>query len=176
MALTSVLGNAGLITKVYMPKYIYPLTRLLSSLVNLAISMIPMTIVCLITGVHLQKSAVLALFFMFCLVVFCLGLGMLLSTSMVFFRDTQFLWSVVVMMWMYITPIFYPESILPDNLRFVLSFNPLHMFIKNVRMCILSGLSPEPMVYVQCLLVAMGALFVGALLFRLNQDKFVLYL
>lgn len=176
MALTSILGNAGLITKVYMPKYIYPLTRVLSSLVNLAISLIPMLIVCLFTGVHFHKSLVLALFFIVCLVIFCLGVGLVLSTSMVFFRDTQFLWNVLCMMWMYATPIFYPETILPDNLKAVLSFNPMYMFIKSVRICILNGISPEPMVYIRCLLVALGALLVGAVIFRKNQDKFVLYL
>lgn len=176
MALTSILGNASLITKVYMPKYIYPLTRVLSSLINLEISLIPLVIVCLATGIHFRKSAVLALFFLICLVIFCLGFGLLLSTSMVFFRDTQFLWGVLSMMWMYATPIFYPESILPENFQFVLQINPLYHFLKNTRMCILDGLSPEPAVYVQCLLIALAALLIGALVFHKNQDKFVLYL
>ena len=176
MALTSILGNASLITKVYMPKYIYPLTRVLSSLVNLVISLIPLVIVCLATGIRFRKSAILALFFLTCLVIFCLGFGLLLSTSMVFFRDTQFLWGVLNMMWMYATPIFYPESILPESFRFILQINPLYHFLKNTRMCIMDGLSPEPAVYVQCFLIALAALLIGALVFHKNQDKFVLYL
>ena len=176
MALTSILGNASLITKVYMPKYIYPLTRIMSSLINLAISLIPLLIVCLVTGVQFRKSIVLALFFMMCLVIFCLGFGLLLSTSMVFFRDTQFLWGVLSMMWMYATPIFYPEDILPEEFKFVLQINPLYHFLKNTRMCILDGISPEPAVYVQCFLIALAMLLIGALVFRKNQDKFVLYL
>ena len=176
MALSSILGNGNLITKVYMPKYIYPLTRVMSSVVNLAISLIPMMIVCLATGVRFQKSAVLALYFLACLIIFCLGLGMLLSTSMVFFRDTQFLWGVLSMMWMYATPIFYPETILPEEFKFVLQVNPLYHFLKNTRLCILDGISPEPAVYVQCLLIALGALLLGAFVFQKKQDRFVLYL
>jgi len=176
MALGSILGNACLITKVYMPKYIYPLTRVLSSMVNLVISLIPMLIVCVMTGVELKKSAILAVYFLLCLVVFSLGLGLLLSTSMVFFRDTQFLWGVMSMMWMYATPIFYPETIIPENMRVVLALNPLYHFLKNARLCILDGISPEPIVYVQCFLIALAALLLGALVFRKNQDKFVLYL
>ncbi len=176
MALGSIIGNAGLITKVYMPKYIYPLTRVMSSVVNLSISLIPLVIVCAVTGIRFQKSALLALYFMACLVVFSLGLGLLLSTSMVFFRDTQFLWGVFSMMWMYATPIFYPETILPKNLQFVLQINPLYHFLKGARLCILDGLSPEPIVYVHCFIIAFGMLLVGALVFRKNQDKFVLYL
>ena len=176
MSLTSILGNASLITKVYVPKYIYPLTRVMSSLVNLAISLIPLVIMCLATGVHFQKSAILSVYFIICLVVFCLGLGLLLSTSMVFFRDTQFLWGVLSMMWMYATPIFYPETILPEEFKFVLQINPLYHFLKNTRLCILDGISPEPFVYFQCLMIALGMLLIGALVFRKNQDKFVLYL
>ena len=176
MALTSILGNAGLITKVYVPKYIYPLTRVMSSVVNLLISLIPLLIMCIATGVHFEKSAVLAFYFWSCLIVFSLGLGMLLSASMVFFRDTQFLWGVLSMIWMYATPIFYPESILPDNFKIVLKINPLYYFLKSIRMCILDGLSPEPFVYVQCALMALGMLLVGAFVFKKTQDKFVLYL
>ena len=176
MALTSILGNGNLITKVYMPKYIYPLTRVMSSVINLAISLIPLLIVCVITGVEFHKSAALALYFLACLIIFCLGVGMLLSTSMVFFRDTQFLWGVLSMMWMYATPIFYPETILPEEFRFVLQINPLYHFLKNTRLCILDGISPEPAVYVQCLLIALGALLVGAFVFQKKQDRFVLYL
>lgn len=176
MALTSILGNASLITKVYMPKYIYPLTRVISSLINLAISLIPLLIVCLATGIEFRKSAVLALFFLACLVIFSLGVGLLLSTSMVFFRDTQFLWGVLSMMWMYATPIFYPENILPAEFQFVLQMNPLYHFLKNTRMCIMDGLSPEPAIYIQCFFIALAALLIGALVFRKNQDKFVLYL
>lgn len=176
MALTSILGNGNLITKVYMPKYIYPLTRVMSSVVNLAISLIPLVIVCLATGVQFQKSAVLSLYFLACLIIFCLGLGMLLATSMVFFRDTQFLWGVLSMMWMYATPIFYPETILPEEFKFVLQINPLYHFLKNVRLCILGGISPEPAVYVQCLAIALGTLLLGAFIFQKKQDRFVLYL
>lgn len=176
MALTSILGNASLITKVYMPKYIYPLTRVVSSVVNLGISLIPLVIVAVVTGVQFQQSAVLAIFFLICLIIFSMGLGMLLSTSMVFFRDTQFLWGVFSMMWMYATPIFYPESILPDNFKVILEINPLYYFLKNTRMCILDGLSPEPSAYVGCFAMAIAMLLVGAFVFRKSQDRFVLYL
>lgn len=176
MALSSIVGNAGLITKVYMPKYIYPLTRVMSSVVNLGISLIPLVLVSLATGIQFKKSALLSLFFLCCAIIFSLGVGLLLSAAMVFFRDTQFLWGVLSMIWMYITPIFYPESILPENFKFILRSNPMYHFLKNTRLCIMDGLSPEPAVYMQCALMALGALVVGALVFRKSQDRFVLYL
>lgn len=176
MALTSVVGNVSLITKVYMPKYIYPLTRVLSSCVNLLISLVPLVIVCLATGVHFQKAAVLSLFFLCCHIIFSLGLGILLSAAMVFFRDIQFLWGIVSMMWMYATPIFYPASILPDKVQTLLKFNPLYHFIQNIRICILDGVSPEPIAYVQSIFIALGMLLLGAFVFKKVQNKFLLYL
>lgn len=176
MSLFSILGNANLITKVYIPKYIYALTRVLSSVVNLGISLIPMITVCVVTGVQFEKSAVLSLFFLLCLIVFSLGMALILSSAMVFFRDTQFLWNVFSTIWMYATAIFYPESILPQEFRFVLDINPLYHYIKNIRICILDGISPEPLVYGICFLMSAVTLLLGALIFKKSQDKFVLYL
>lgn len=101
---------------------------------------------------------------------------MLLASSMVFFRDTQFLWGVLSMLWMYATPIFYPETILPVEIRGFLQLNPLYQFIKWERMCILDGLSPEPIAYIQCMLIALVMLTIGVLVFYKTQDRFVLYL
>lgn len=176
MALTSIIGNATLITKVYVPKYIYPLTRILSSLVNLLISMIPLIIVTMLSGLHPTKAYLLIPLMLVCLAMFCLGLGMLLSAAMVFFRDIQFLWGVLTMIWMYLTPIFYPESILPEQVVWVLKINPLYYFINFLRSCVIDGVSPEPVIYVQCFLISLCVLAVGAWVFKKSQDKFVLYL
>ncbi len=176
MCLTSVSGNARLITKVYIPKYIFPLSRTISSMINLGISLIPLLLVSLFTGVVLQKSAILVFYFLACLVVFALGVGMLLATLMVFFRDIQFLWSVLSMIWMYATPIFYPASIIPEKYSFIMDLNPLQHFIKNVRMCLIDGISPGPKSYIFCFIFAVGSLLLGLFVFKKEQDKFTLYL
>ena len=176
MCLTSISGNARLITKVYIPKYIFPFSRTISSMVNLGISLIPLLLVSLITGLVLQKSAILIFYFLACLVVFALGVGMFLATLMVFFRDIQFLWSVLSMIWMYATPIFYPASIIPEKYSFIIDFNPLYHFIKNVRMCLIDGVSPGPRSYIFCFIFAIGSLLIGSYVFKKQQDKFTLYL
>ena len=176
MALSSIIGNAGLITKVYVPKYIYPLTRVMSSLVNLLIALIPLLIVTLSSGIIPTKAYLLVPFVLFCLAVFCLGIGLLLAAAMVFFRDIQFLWGVLSMIWMYLTPIFYPASILPKRIAWVLNVNPLYHFISFARTCLIDGISPDPIVYPQCALIALGMLLIGAFVFRKTQDRFVLYL
>lgn len=176
MTLNSIVGNASLITKVYVPKYIYPLTRTLSSGINLIISMIPLLGIALFSGLLPTRAYILAIFPLICLTIFCLGVGMILAASMVFFRDTQFLWGVICMIWMYLTPIFYSVDILPKALLSILKWNPLYYFLEFLRICIIKGISPEPIMYVQCLLFALGALALGAWIFKKTQNRFVLYL
>ena len=176
MTLTSILGNSNLMTKVYVPKYIYPLVRVLSSAINLLISLIPLLLITIFSGITFTKAIFLSIFALVCLIMFSLGLGLLLSTSMVFFRDTQFLWGVFSMIWMYLTPIFYPESILPKNFVGILKFNPLYYYVNFVRSCIIDGVSPEPRVYFICIISALAMFAVGAFVFKKNQDKFIFYL
>lgn len=176
MCLTSISGNSNLINKVYIPRYIFPLARTISSSVNLLISLVPLILITLLMGMKLQVSAILILFFLLCLVAFSLGLGMFLATLMVFFRDTQFLWGVMVQIWQYATPIFYPAEIIPEKYKFIVRFNPLYHFIGNLRKCLIDGVSPEPIAYIYCLVFAIGMLLIGAYVFKKHQDKFTLYL
>lgn len=176
LALTSIVGNAGLITKVYVPKYIYPLTRIISSLINLLISLIPLFVASLFSGLIPTKAYLLLPFPFLCLVLFCLGLGMLLAAAMVFFRDIQFLWGVLTTIWMYLTPIFYPVSVLPEGIQAVVKMNPLYLYVTFVRSCVIDGISPEPMMYAQCVIISLVMLTIGAFVFKKSQDSFVLYL
>ncbi len=174
MALNSIVGNASLITKVYVPKYIYPLTRVLSSMVNLLLSLIPLFAIVLITRTPIRPAILLLPVGIVCLFAFCLGMGMLLASSMVFFRDTQFLWGVFTMLWMYATPIFYPESIIPAKLLPLFKCNPLYHVIRFLRILLMEGVSPEPKAYGMMILMSFIPLLIGVLVFKKTQDRFVL--
>ena len=141
MGMTAITSNASLIKKVYMPKYIYPISRLCSSLIG-----------------------------------FVLGMIFLLSTAMTFFQDTQFLWGVVSMMWMYLTPVFYSDSIIPKNLLLYYHMNPMYQYITFARICIIDGISPEPMAYLWCILSSLVVLMLGVFVFKKSQDEFVMHL
>ena len=176
MGMTSITGNASLIKKVYMPKYIYPVSRILSSLVNFALAIIPLLLVMLITGTAFTPALLLLIFDMLCLLGFVTGMSLLLTTAMTFFQDTQFLWGVISMMWMYMTPLFYPESIIPAQFLTVYHMNPMYQYITFARICIIDGVSPEPMAYLWCILSSVVVLGLGILTFKRHQDKFVMYL
>lgn len=176
LGMSSIVGNSALITKVYMPKLIYPLSKVLSSAINLCISFIPLMIVMLITGVPFHKSMLLLPVVVVYLILFCFGVSLILSTLNVFFRDTSFLWGVALTMLNFLTPIFYPESIIPANLITIFHMNPLYQIIFFMRTIILDGCSPTPITYLYCTLAVTVTLAVGMWVFRKNQDRFVLYL
>lgn len=176
MGMGSILGNASLIKKVYMPKYIYPVTRVISSLVNFGLSLLPLCVMIIATGTPLRLSMLLILFDILCYLAFIIGLTLLLATATTFFQDMQFLWGILSMVWQYLTPIFYPESIIPEQFLAAYRMNPLYQFITFARTCIIDGVSPAPLAYLQCILSGAVMLILGIAVFKRHQDKFILYL
>ena len=147
-----------------------------SGTMPITFSIVPLFGFMLLTGTPFRPALLLLPFGVLCLLMLCTGMGLLLSTSMVFFRDTQFLWNVVSMLWMYLTPIFYPVSIIPDQWLTLYKCNPLYHIIRFFRILIIDGVSPEPKAYLLCFLVSAVPLLIGVLIFRRNQDKFILNL
>ena len=176
MGMTSITSNAALIKKVYMPKYIYPVSRVFSSLINLGTSLIPLLAVMLLTRIWPKWSLLLLVFDILCLVVFVMGMSLILSTCMTFFQDTLFLWGVVSMIWMYLTPIFYMDTIIPEKFLALYHMNPMYQYINFARICIIDGVSPNPISYLWCILTAVVVFAIGVSVFRKNQNRFVLYL
>ena len=176
LGLNSIVGNSALITKVYMPKMIYPLSKVLSSFINLCISFVPLLLVMLIVGIPFKKSLLLLPVVIVLLFMLCLGMSLLLATMNVFFRDTQFLWGVMVMLLNFLSPIFYPESIIPEQFLFIYRLNPIYQLLFFIRSIIINGVSPTPASYLYCILTSAVPLLIGIWIFRRNQDRFVLYL
>ncbi|MPM83093.1 hypothetical protein SDC9_130156 [bioreactor metagenome] len=176
MSLSSITGNVSLIMKVYVPKYMYPFSRSVSSLVNFSLSFVPLFLVLIITRTSFTPAFLLLPYPIFCLFIFSLGMGLMLAALMVFFRDTQFLWSVISMLWMYLTPIFYDQSIIPDKLMVFYKMNPLYHITRIMRILLINGVSPEPKAYILCFIASFIPLVLGAILFKKTQDRFVLYL
>lgn len=175
-SLTSIVGNAPLITKVYLPKYVYPVTRVLSSGINLLMSLIPLVIVSLATGERITKAYWMAPYILICVAVFTTGLGMIMASAMIFFRDMQFLWGILSMIWMYVTPMFYPIEIVARESRDLFRLNPMYHFITAMRDIVMNGITPRPGEFLVCTALAFGMLLIGGLVFKKTQDKFVFYL
>lgn len=174
MGISAITSNSSLITKVYVPKYIYPLSRAMSSLVNLGFSLIPLLIVTFVTGLWPRPAFILLPFPIICMMIFSLGMSYFLSTSMVFFKDTQFIWNVLSTVWLYATPIFYTENIITSPILLkAFHCNPMYQFIYFVRSILIDGVSPSPQHYLYCILLSVVPFILGFWFFKKNEDKFI---
>lgn len=175
-SLTSIRRNASMIKKVYVPKYLYPLSAVLSNYIIFGISLVVLVAVSLILGVYPTVHIFGVIVPLVLLLVLTLGAGMILATLGVFFRDLEYLWNVGLMLVMYTCAIFYyPERILASGYSWILRLNPLYCVISLFRDSVFGR--PFDM---QMLLYAtgfsVGALVIGLFIFRKNQDKFILHI
>ena len=175
LAMHAVIGNGSLIRKVYIPKYIFPLSRVLSSFTTMSFSLAAILIVMLVTGVPLHPIQLLVPIPLFFLLVFCVGIGMMLSAMAAYFRDIIHLYGVLTMAWMYLTPIFYPLDSLPESVAYFIRFNPMYHYIDFFRSLILHAALPDPSSWLWCIVSSAVALLLGTLIFRKLQKNFILY-
>ena len=177
IAMGSIVHSGELIKKVYVPKYLFPITKVMSSGVNLLSSMIALVIVMVATRSRVTPTVLLAVFPLLYVLLFSTGVSLFLSAAAVSFRDLMHLYSVVTTAWMYLTPVIYPMSILdgaPKWAVFIINANPLTAFIKIFRAVVLDGVTAPWILHVQSIVWCVIALVIGSLVFKKSQDKFIL--
>ncbi|MCI8530037.1 MAG: ABC transporter permease [Lachnospiraceae bacterium] len=176
-ALFSITGNGPLLKKVYVPKYIFTLSKVTSSLVNLLFSLGAMVIVFIISKVQFSFYMLLVPVVLVEVYIFCLGLGLFLAQITVFFRDIQYIYSVLTTAWMYLTPLFYPMEQLPEAMQqAIMTFNPMYHYVTQFRTLVLEQSIPDIGTLVYGFVLAFVFLLLGTCSFLKNQDKFILYI
>lgn len=176
MAMTSILGGASLIKKVYLPKYIFPVSRVLSSFTTMLFSLVALVIVMALTRAEYHITAILLPIVLLYILVFSIGMSLILSVMVVFFRDVQYLYGVFLTALNYLTPIFYPASVLPSWLKELMVLNPMYNFIEMFRKIMLYGQWPTLTEHLICIAFAIGGLVLGVYVFKRNQKDFILYI
>lgn len=174
-AMTSILENGVLLKKIYIPKYLFPLSRVMSSCVNLLFTIPALLIIILVTGQPLSLGMLTFVVPLALLFFFCLGFGLLLATLVVYFRDVFHLYGVLISLLNYATPIFYPENIVPPEYSWLLAYNPLYYFCKAFRASLYSGTMPDGALLLPCLGFAVVAMIIGCLAFKRHENHFILY-
>ena len=175
-AMGSVIANEGIIRKVYVPKYVFPVARVLSSLVNLLFSFIAFLLVFIVTRAPFHWTILLIPIPIIYTFIFSCGVAMLLSSMAVFFRDLTYLYGVFMTLLMYLTPLFYPVDILPERVIPIIGFNPLYHFVDYIRNLALYGIVPDLWSNMVCLGFALAALCCGVYVFMAQQEKYILHL
>ncbi|MDR1088140.1 MAG: ABC transporter permease [Coriobacteriales bacterium] len=173
--LMSIIDSAALLKKIRINKAIFPIEKVVFELLNFAISLVAVAAVMIFFEVAPSPNLLFLPLLLVYVVLFCAGLSLLVSALAVFFRDVVHLWSVFCLAWMYVTPIFYPVTMLPEWLQQAMDFNPMYQFITYFRMIALYGETPSLVQNLICLGMAVVTLGVGILVFRRMQSRFILY-
>lgn len=175
-AIQSVTGAGGLIKKIYVPKYIFTVSKVTSTLITMVLSLLALFLVAVATRAPVSWKYILIVVPVMELYLFCLGLGLFLAQAAVFFRDVQYIYSVILTGWMYLTPIFYPVTMLPDTLGFCITrLNPMYYYIEQFRQIVMYAAPPNGKLAVYGLAAGLAALLIGTWSFRKTQDRFILY-
>lgn len=172
----SIRSNVGMIKKVYVPKYLYPMSSVLFNYIIFLISLIVMIPLMVFCHVKPTWSLLLVIFPLILLLMITFGVGMVLATVTVFFRDMEYLWDVVLMIIMYTCAIFYyPQRLLKSGFSWLLKYNPLYCVIHNFRACFLGDpLNWNYMLY--AFVFSVFAILIGTYTFYKKQDEFILHI
>ncbi|WP_460008804.1 ABC transporter permease [Methanobacterium movens] len=173
-ALKSIRSNAGIIKTIYVPKYIYPLSVIASNFVTFTLSLVVLFLVMIFTNVNFTIYMIFAVLPIISLLLLTIGIGLILATITVFFRDIEHLYTVFLTMLWYATPIFYPIDIIPESFRFLIFLNPLYSIIDSCRIVFLEGTLYNPMQLLFAIISSIVALIIGLFVFYRYQDKFIL--
>lgn len=129
----SLVNYTGLITKIYFPRLVMPLASVGASFLDLLLSLAVLIIVMLFFGVILSWKILLAPLFLILLLILVFGIGILFSALNVKYRDVKFILPFGLQLWLFISPVFYPLEILPENIRFLWKLNPLTGILEGFR-------------------------------------------
>lgn len=170
-AMTVMVDNRVLLTRVKFPKIIFPIARVYSALVNYLYTFVAYVLMLAVFRIRPGLPMLLAPVIVICLTLFSLGLGCILSVAYVFFGDIKYLYSVLLTLWMYCSAIFYPVDGLPEIMQRVVAENPVYNYIACMRQCMIYGTYPDPGQWIRMIAWAVGMYLAGWFLFTRNQNR-----
>lgn len=175
-SMNSIKSGASIIKKIYVPKYIYALSSVLSETVNLIISMVILILVMIAVGCPFSFFNLACILPLFLLFIFTIGCGLILAAINVFFKDVKYLYGVFTTLLMYSCAIFYSINIIPEKYALIFYANPVYCAISGFRDAILYQTFPDLNILLYLTIVSILALVVGIVVFYKTQDKFILHI
>lgn len=174
-AMNSLRGNAQLLHKLPVPHAVFPLSTVISGVVNLGFALVPLLGIMLFTRHSLSPALLFVPVAVLLAAIFTLGAGLLLSPLAVFFSDTIELVTMLLMLLMYLTPVFYPMAILPERYRWIVRFNPVRSILETFRDPIYYSKVPPLEHIAVTVTIALGVFALGAYTFRKSSDRIPFY-
>ena len=172
-SMVNLVWGGGLLKRIYIPRASFALAAMGTGLVNLGLSMVPMLIVLLVTGMPIHLSILFLPVPALLLVFFSLGVGLLISTWAIYFPDIAEMYQIVLSAWIYLCPIIYNDAVLPPTLQYWFShLNPMYGIIKLFRMPIYDGRLPTWDEFWPSMMISLIVLIAGWLVFTSKSDEF----
>jgi ABC-2 type transport system permease protein len=171
-SISVIVWGGDLFQRIYIPRSIFVISTIITGLVNLVLSLVPLILVMLVTKVPLSLTLLLAPIAMLFISLFSLGVGLLLSTIGIYFADIVEMYSIIVTAWMYLTPIIYPLTILPEWVQNWLKFNPMVHLVELFRSFVFYGQVPSIGIWLICLGMSLSTFILGWIIFTEKSDEF----
>jgi len=171
-AMSNLTGNGGTLRRMYVPPSVFVASSIGSALVNLLFSAVPFFVLALVTGVRPNFAWAFMIVPCVEMAVFAFGIGLIVAPMMVFFNDTFEIYSVLLAALNYLTPVFYPATILPKWVIQLEKYNPLYLYMDIARTAIIGGTISHTSELVAAAVMAIGSFIVGWLFFTRMEGKF----
>ena len=173
--MNSLMDNRGIFSKVNVPKYMFLLSKNVSSLINFGLTLCIFFLFALIDGVDFGLHFLALIYPICCLVVFNIGVGLVLSALFVFFRDISYLYDIFTLLLMYMSAIFYTVDTMAPWFQKLILCNPVYCYIKYFRVVVLDGNIPSLAFHALCAFYALVVLAIGAWVYKHYNHKFLYY-
>lgn len=175
LGMNSLVDNAGIFTKINVPKYLFLLSQNISSLINFGLTLLIYFIFVAFDSIAFTWKFLFLLYPIACLVIFNLGVGLILSALFVFFRDMQYLWGILTQLIMWLSAIFYTVDSYSDMAQHLFLVNPLYVYICYFRKTVIDGIIPDPQLHLLAVAYAFIALMGGAFMYKKYNHEFLYY-
>lgn len=175
LGMRSLYENAPIFTKINVPKYMFLLSKNVSTIINFGINLCVLFVFILIYQVPIHVNFILIIYPIVCMVIFNLGVGLILSALYMKFRDIAYFYDIFTMLLMYLSAIFYYVDEYPEQYRWLFLMNPVYVYIKYFRSIIIYNTVPSLIEHLLGLGYAVVMLFIGAVIYKKNNYKFLYY-
>ncbi len=173
--MTSLVSNSGIFTKVNVPKYLFLLSKNISSLINFGLTLIVYFLYVALDGITFSWNFLILLYPIGCLIVFNIGIGLILSALYIIFKDVQYLYTVLTQIIMYFSAIFYKVEAFPGHIRDLFYLNPVYIYIQYFRKIVIENSIPGLSLHLFAAAYAIIAIVIGGLIYKKYNYKFLYY-
>jgi lipopolysaccharide transport system permease protein len=168
----SLVSNSNLVTKIYFPRILLPLSMIVAPLVDLALSLVLLFGLLMYAGIPITWKVITLPVFILVAMLTALGVSLFVSATNVRYRDVAYAIPFVIQVWMFVSPIVYPVSLVPEQWRPLYSLNPMVGVIEGFRWALLGQTAPDPVIMAASALVFFIVLIAGLVYFRRMERQF----